>query len=154
LGGTKLVRMADPDDRLKLVTLMPPPDVSMHSKTREVVLEAGSTAEIEVAIQRQNGFGGRVPVEVRNLPPRVRIVNSGLNGVLINETETQRSFTIEALPTAEPGEQLIYVAGKVETRSNLDSSYAAPEAIRLRIVPAKSAASQRREPTSAGAPRN
>jgi hypothetical protein len=154
INGTRLVRMADPDDRLKLVTLMPPPDVSMHAKTREVVLEAGSTAEIEVAIQRQNGFGGRVPVEVRNLPPRVRIVNSGLNGVLINETETQRSFTIEALPSAEPGEQLIYVAGKVETRSNLDSSYAAPEAIRLRIVPAKSASSTKREPSASGAPRN
>ena len=56
-----------------------------------------------------------MPVEVRNLPPYVRVLDVGLNGVLITEDESRRSFTIEALPMAEPGEQLIYVAGQVFT---------------------------------------
>ena len=83
----------------------------------------------------ERSFGGRVPVEVRNLPPRVRVLDVGLNGVLITEDESRRSFTLEALPSAEPGEQMIYVSGQVETRSGQQSSYAAPEGIRLVVKP-------------------
>jgi hypothetical protein len=53
---------------------------------------------------------------------------------LINETETHRSFTIEALPNAEPVEQLIYVGASIETRSGLPSTYAAPQAILLKVA--------------------
>lgn len=129
----KLTHAADPEDALKLIALMPKPDVLMTAQTKEVTVEAGKTAEITVDIQRQNGFGGRVPVAVMNLPPRVKLVDIGLNGVLINETETHRKFTIEALPNAEPMEQLIYVGGDVETRSDLQSVYAAPQAILLKV---------------------
>lgn len=125
--------VASPDDTLKLISLMPKPDVMMTAETKEVEVEPGKTAEISVSIQRQNGFGGRVPVAVMNLPPRVKLVDIGLNGVLINETETHRSFTIEALPNAPPIEQLIYVGGDVETRSGLPSLYAAPQAILLKV---------------------
>jgi hypothetical protein len=107
----------------------------MKAETKEVTIEAGGSADVLVKILRQNGFGGRVPVEVRNLPPRVRVPDVGLNGVLITEEQTERSFTIEALPSAEPIEQLIYVSGKVETRSGLDSSYAAPQPILLKVKP-------------------
>jgi hypothetical protein len=112
---------------------MPPPDVTMTAETKEVSLKPGATAEITVAIERHSGFGGRVPVEVRNLPPRVRVLDVGLNGVLIGETESRRSFTLEALPSAEPVDQWIYVSGAIETRSGQQSSYAAPEAIHLRV---------------------
>jgi hypothetical protein len=128
-----LKHAANPEDHLKLIALMPQPDVVMTAETKEITLEPGGTAEITVAIQRQAGFKGRVPVEVRNLPPNVRVLDVGLNGVLITEDETRRSFTVEALPTAEPGEQTIYVSGQVETRSGQQSSYAAPEGIRLRV---------------------
>jgi hypothetical protein len=128
-----LAHVASPEDRLKLISLMPLADVVMTAETKEVTLEPGGTAEILVSIQRQSGFKGRVPVEVRNLPPHVRVLDVGLNGVLITEDETRRSFTIEALPTAQAGEQLIYVSGQVETRSGQQSSYAAPEGVRLRV---------------------
>ncbi len=129
----KLIHVANPDDTLKLISLMPKPDVVMTAQTKEVEVEAGKTAEIAVAIERQNGFGGRVPVAVMNLPPRVKLVDIGLNGVLINENETRRSFTIEALPNAAPVEQLIYVGGVVETRSGLQSTYMAPQPILLKV---------------------
>jgi len=63
-----------------------------------------------------------------------------LNGVLITEDESRRTFTIEALPTVEPVEQWIYVASLIETRSGQASSYASPQAIRLHVMPKASAA--------------
>jgi hypothetical protein len=128
-----LVHSASPDDRLQLITLMPKPDVLMTALTRVVEIEPGKTAEVSVSIVRQNGFAGRVPVAVMHLPPRVKLADVGLNGVLLNENETRRSFAIEALPNAQPIEQLIYVGGVVETRSGLPSTYAAPEPILLRV---------------------
>lgn len=128
-----LTHVADPEDTLKLISLMPKADVMMTAETKEVEIEPGKTAEIAVEIQRQNGFRGRVPVAVMNLPPRVKLVDIGLNGVLINENETHRSFTIEALPNAPAIEQLIYVGGDIETRSDLQSLYAAPQAILLKV---------------------
>ncbi len=133
IGTETVAHHANPDDNLKLIALMPKPDIIMTAQTKEVALEAGGSAEVLVSILRQNGFGGRVPVEVRNLPPRVRVPDVGLNGVLITEEQTQRSFTIEALPSAEPIEQMIYVSGKIETRSALDSSYAAVQPILLKV---------------------
>lgn len=135
IAGRTVAHHANPEDATKLIALMPNPDVVMTAETREVVLEPGGTAEVTVTIRRQNGFGGRVPVEVRNLPPRVRVLDVGLNGVLLNEDETRRSFTLEALPSAEPVEQTIYVSGLIETRSPLQNSQAAPQAIRLIVRP-------------------
>ncbi|HEY1336076.1 MAG TPA: hypothetical protein VGF59_01135 [Bryobacteraceae bacterium] len=129
-----LVHAASPEDHLKLIALMPHPDILMTAETKEIALEPGKTAEITVSVARQGDFRGRVPVEVRNLPPRVRVLDVGLNGVLITEDESRRSFTIEALPTAEPADQTIYVSGQIETRSGQQSSYAAPEGIRVRVT--------------------
>jgi hypothetical protein len=136
IDGTagNITREADPDDHLKLISLMTPPDVRMIAETRELTIPQGGTGKITVSIQRQNEFAGRVPIDVRNLPPHVQVPDVGLNGILLNETESRRTFTIEALDDAKPGEQWIYVGGDVETRSNLPSVYAAPEPIKLRIV--------------------
>ncbi|HUQ95428.1 MAG TPA: hypothetical protein VM120_27360 [Bryobacteraceae bacterium] len=125
------VHQANPEDKLKLAALMPKSDVLMTAVTREVVLEPGGKAEIEVSVARQRDYAGRVPVQVLNLPPQVLVLDVGLNGVLVTEDESKRSFTIVALPNAEPIEQTIYVAGTVETRSPQQSLYAAPQPIRL-----------------------
>jgi hypothetical protein len=131
--GATITRFANPDDRLKLISLMPRADILMTAVTKEVTIEPGGSAQITVSIERQGDFRGRVPVEVRNLPPRVRVLDVGLNGVLLNEDESRRSFTIDALPNAEPVDQLIYVSGAIETRSGQQNSYAAPQAIRLHV---------------------
>src|SRR5262249_52554996 len=110
-------RAANPEDSLKLISLMPRPDVLMTAETKEVTIAPGGKAEITVSIKRQGDFRGRVPVEVRNLPPHVRVLDVGLNGVLITEDESRRAFTIEALSSAAPVDQLIYVSGVLETRS-------------------------------------
>ena len=133
IAGATIARAANPEDHLKLISLMPPADILMTAETKEVTIAPGGSAEITVSLLRQGDFRGRVPVEVRNLPARVRVLDVGLNGVLLNEDESRRSFTIEALPNAEPVDQLIYVSGFIETRSGQQNSYAAPQPIRLHI---------------------
>jgi len=135
INHRELVHAANPEDKIKLASLMPPSDVLMTAETKEVELEPGATAQVAVSVKRQRDYGGRVPVQVLNLPPGVRVLDVGLNGVLVTEDETKRSFTIEALSSAEPVDQIIYVAGLVETRSPQQSLYAAPQPIRLRVKP-------------------
>ena len=136
-GARQLVHLANPEDRLKLIALMPKADVAMEAKTREVVLEPGKTAKVEVAIQRNNHFGGRVPVEVYNLPPTVIVSNVGLNGVLIDENETRRTFVLQALPNAKPIDQPIVLSGNIETRADGQQSEYASEPILLRVAAPK-----------------
>jgi hypothetical protein len=136
-SGKPLRRVANEEDSLKLLSVMPRPDITVSAITKVVEIEAGGTADVHLEIARQNGFKGRIPVAVLNLPPSVRVLDVGLNGVLINEDETKRSFTLAALPDSQSLEQVIYLAGNVETRSPQMSQYAAPEAILLRVKPSK-----------------
>jgi hypothetical protein len=100
-----------------------------------VEISPGGKAEVTVSIQRNNGFGGRVPVEVRNLPPGILVTDVGLNGVLLNEDEQRRSFTLEALPSALAIEQPVYVSGNVETRAVGQQNSFAGEPILLIVKP-------------------
>jgi hypothetical protein len=131
----EITRFANPNDKLALIALMPKPDIVVTAQTDTVTIEPGGTAQVKLAVARQNGFVGRVPVQVRNLPPGVRVRDVGLNGVLVNEDETERSFIIEALPVAQPVEQVIYVSGSIETRASMQNAYAAPQPILLRVKP-------------------
>lgn len=134
-GEQQIKRIARPDDRTKYLALMPGPDILMTAETKVVELAPGAQAEVRVKVVRQNGFGGRVPVRVIDLPPRVLVADSGLNGVLITEEEDHRVFRLRALPNAEAVEQTIYVGGAIETRSPQQSVYVAPQPILLRVKP-------------------
>ena len=79
----------------------------------------------------------------------MRISDSGLNGVLLQENETERSFRLLALPNAQPVEGYIYISGKVETRSGQQNSYAAMEPILVRVKAAKTQVSTVNNATAA-----
>jgi len=135
-GARQLAHWASPEDKLKLIALMPKPDITMEAKTREVVLEPGKTATVEVEIRRNNNFGGRVPVEVYNLPPTVIVANVGLNGVLITENENHVTFTLQALENAEAIDQPIVLSGNIETRADQQNEYASgPIVLKVRAEP-------------------
>lgn len=136
-GVRQLAHWTDPEDKLKLIALTPKPDITMEVKTREVVLEPGKTATVEVAIQRNNKFGGRVPVEVYNLPPTVIVTDVGLNGVLIHENENRRTFVLQALPNAGPVDQPIVLSGNIETRAGGQQTEYASEPILLKVTAKK-----------------
>jgi hypothetical protein len=135
-GARQLTHWASPEDKLKLIALMPKPDITMEAKTREVVLEPGKSATVEVEIHRNNNFGGRVPVEVYNLPPTVIVANVGLNGVLIHEGDNHVTFTLQALSNAQAIDQPIVLSGNIETRADQQNEYAS-EPIVLKVASKK-----------------
>jgi hypothetical protein len=61
-----------------------------------------------------------VPCDVVNLPPGVRVVNLGLNGVLVAEDQTKGTFTLRAADWAKPIVQPIYVVARVESNSTTE----------------------------------
>ena len=133
IAGKTVSKRANPGDTLQFVSVVAPADILITTDKREVVLEPGQDAKITVSVTRKNGFGGRVPVEVLNLPPHTDTPEVGLNSILITEEKDSRTFSIRALPGAKPLEQLIYVSGIVETRSSQPTAFTA-EPIVLKIV--------------------
>ena len=132
-AGRPIAHWASPEDKLKLIALMPKPDIVLEAKTRTVTLQPGQTATVEVEIQRQNNFGGRVEVSAFNLPPTVIVANVGLNGVLIPENENHVTFTLQALANAQPLDRPIVLSGNIETRAGQQNDFAA-EPIVLKVL--------------------
>jgi hypothetical protein len=117
VDGHALVRVADAEEPLRVVSVMPPPDVRLAAAPQQVDLEAGKEVTVTLKVDRRNGFKGRVPCSIANLPPGVTVVNSGLNGVLVTESQNTRTFTLRAEDWVGTMEQPIYVLGEVESNS-------------------------------------
>lgn len=124
VDGHELTRDANQDEPLQLASVIPPPDVVVTTESRQVSLEPGKEVTVRLHLERHNGFKGRVPCFVENLPPGVRVVNVGLNGVLVTEDQSARTFTLRAESWAKPIEQPIYVVAQVE--SNSSTMHASP----------------------------
>jgi hypothetical protein len=107
----------DVDQSLQLASISPSPDVIVTTVAKEVALEPGKEVTVTLHVERRNGFKGRIPCSVENLPPGVRVVNVGLNGVLVTEAQSSRTFTLKAEDWAKPVSQPIYVVGRVESNS-------------------------------------
>jgi hypothetical protein len=114
IGSRVAERVANGGDYLKLISLMPKPDVKVIVKTPQVSLPAAGEAKITLAVQRDNGFKGRVLFRLEDLPFGVRPVNVGLNGIMIAENETERTFTLDSRPWVKAGVKPIYAIGLVE----------------------------------------
>ncbi len=121
IDGRDLIRTANKDADvevpLQLASITPSPDVIVTTETKEVSLEPGKEVTVTLQVERHNGFKGRVPCSVENLPRGVRVVNVGLNGVLVTEAQSSRTFTLRAEDWAQPVKQPIYVVGMVESNS-------------------------------------
>jgi len=121
VNGRDLFRIANSngnlDQPLQLASITPPPDVVVTTESRQVSVEPGKEVTVTLHIDRHNGFKGRVPCLIQNLPPGVRVVNVGLNGVLVTEAQSSRTFTLRAEDWAQPVTQPIYVVAMVESNS-------------------------------------
>ena len=122
VDGHDLVRVANRetgrDEPLQLASIVPPPDVVVSTESSEVTLQPGKEITVRLNVERHNGFKGRVPCTVQNLPVGVRVVNVGLNGVLVTEAQSSRTFTLRAEDWAKPVSQPIYIVGEVESNSS------------------------------------
>jgi hypothetical protein len=134
IGGAGVERVARADERVSVIATGLSPDVRVTSVTPSIVeLAPGQRAVVTATIERANGFGGRVPLVVNNLPFRVTIPDIGLNGILITEEQTSRSFEIVADAGVEPGEQTLFVTARVETNGGTNSLHSSTP-ITIRIV--------------------
>jgi hypothetical protein len=134
IAGRTVEHHARPDEKVSVVSTATPPDVRVVSVSPDVVeLAPGQRAKVTATIARANGFTGRVPLSVRNLPFRVTVPDIGLNGILITETQDNRTFEIVADDNAAPVEQTLFVTARVETNGGTNSE-ASSAPLRIRIV--------------------
>ncbi len=110
--------------------LVAPGDLVTTTRKAEVSVKPGGKVTLTVDIVRRNGFKGRVPLEVRGLPHGVRVLDIGLNGILINENETRRTIVIQADAWVQP---LTHPFVVLSRREGKNSEHAA-RSVLLRVV--------------------
>lgn len=110
--------------------VIPSGDLQTRTSTQEIVLQPGGESHFVVEVERHNAFKGRVPIEVRGLPHGVRVLNIGLNGILITERESRREIVLYAEPWVQPMERPIVV---LAIREGTGAQHAAKSVV-LRIA--------------------
>jgi hypothetical protein len=125
IDGSPVTREADVTEPIAVIALAPKPDLVVTTGAQQVELAAGQEVTLTVTVERHNGFTGRVPVSVMNLPHGVRVNDIGLNGVMITEQETTRTIHIIAESWVQPQTQPILIVGRVEVNSPLRNESAA-----------------------------
>ncbi len=93
------------------------PDLLVTHDQTTVSLAPGTSSRVAVHLDRFNGFDGRVPIDVKNLPYGVRILDTGLNGILVREGEFDRSMELYAEPWVTELSRTIYIEARIETSS-------------------------------------
>ncbi|MFM8273221.1 MAG: hypothetical protein ACKODX_12975, partial [Gemmata sp.] len=110
VGGKELTREATGG----LPQAVAPGDIVTTVREQVISIQPGRETRFTVDIARQGKFAGRVPVEVKGLPHGVRVLNVGLNGILITERDTSREVVLFAEPWVRPKEHPIVVLARRE----------------------------------------
>jgi hypothetical protein len=124
IGGRERVR----EGSFRMLRVTGAPDLVVTMEPRVVRLRPGGTAEVTARAVRQNGFRGRIPLEVPNLPHGVAVMDTGLNDILIPEHEDVRVYRLRAETWAAPMERRIYTIGRTETTSPLPTRFSSEPA--------------------------
>ncbi|MBI2432110.1 MAG: pre-peptidase C-terminal domain-containing protein, partial [Candidatus Hydrogenedentes bacterium] len=112
LGGAEVAREA----RMGAITVSEKqPDLVVLADKLELKLRAGEMTNLAVKLARNNGFTSRVPISLLNLPFGVRVLNTGLNGILVREGEVDRAMEIFAEPWVKPMKHTLYIQARIET---------------------------------------
>jgi hypothetical protein len=98
--------------------LLDPGDIVTTTRQPSVIVRPGHESRLTVDVQRRGDFKGRVPVEVRGLPHGVRVLNIGLNGILITERDSSREIVIYAEPWVQPMTAPIVVLARSERKGS------------------------------------
>ncbi len=94
-----------------------PGDIVTTTEQSEITLKPGGQVRLTVNSERRGDFKGRVPVEVKGMPHGVRVLDIGLNGILITEKETRRTMVFYAEPWVQPTDHPIVVLAKREGKN-------------------------------------
>jgi len=125
VNGQTITRELNTEERVAVVSVAPPPELLVWTEPGQVRLEPGGHAFVTIKIKREREFAGRIPFDVRNLPPGVIVTDVGLNGVMITEEETTQRFRLAAESWVKPMEQPVFVVGRIETSSPQRSDFPA-----------------------------
>src|SRR5262249_43719137 len=82
-----------------------PGDIVTTTSQSRVTIGQGKETRLFVHVERRNGFKGRIPLDVLGLPHGVRVLNIGLNGILVTERDASREIVIYAEPWVQPMER-------------------------------------------------
>jgi hypothetical protein len=127
LIGEQKVTQEIPGERLRLAE---PGDIGTTTVESAVTLRPGGEVPVTVQVERRHGFKGRIPVEVRGLPHGVQVLDVGLNGILITEQQTTRTFVLRAEPWVPPMTHPFVVLAR---RESTGAEYAA-KSVLLRVA--------------------
>jgi hypothetical protein len=109
-----------------VVKLIPPGDILTRTTRSALTIKPGQETKIVVNIERRNEFKGRIPLEVQGLPYGVRVLNVGLNGILITERDTSREIVLYAEPWVQPLTHPFVVLARREGKNTV---HAAPSVL-------------------------
>jgi hypothetical protein len=112
-----------------LPRLIAPGDIITTTEQSEVTIKPGGEVKVTVHVQRRNPKVGRIPLEVQGLPHGVRVLDVGLNGILITPDETRRTFVLYAEPWVKPPHHPFVVLARQEGKG---TEYAA-RSVLLRV---------------------
>ncbi|HEY2156933.1 MAG TPA: hypothetical protein VGH33_14985, partial [Isosphaeraceae bacterium] len=104
------------------ITVGPAPEIKVRATPSRVAIRPGQRVEVTFHVDRGATFKGRVPIDVRNLPLGVRVLNIGLNGVLVTEKQSERTVFLYAEPWVTPTARPFFAVGRVEAKSADSSS--------------------------------
>ncbi len=124
-NAQQIVRDWKTAEKIAVVSGAAPPELLVWAEQPRVVIEPGGTSWLSIKIKREQGFQGRVPFDIRNLPPGVIVKDAGLNGVLITEEQETQRFELSAEPWVQAMEHPIFVVGRIETASPQRSDFPA-----------------------------
>ncbi len=99
-------------------TLRDPGDLVTTTNAAEVAIQPGQEAKLTVKVARQGDFKGRVPIEVRGLPHGVRVLNIGLNGILVMPDQTEREIVLYAEPWVTAMNVPVVVSARSERKGS------------------------------------
>jgi hypothetical protein len=125
IDGRAVSHDAETTELISVVALAPKPDLVVTTDAARIEVAPGRDVKLTVSVERHNGFTGRVPVSVMNLPHGVRVDDVGLNGVMITEQESSRVIHIVAEPWVQAQTQPLLIVGRVEVNSPLRNESAA-----------------------------
>jgi WD domain, G-beta repeat len=98
-------------------SLVEPGELATTVSTETIAIQPGKETKFKVSVERRKQFQGRVPIEVRGLPYGVRVLNIGLNGILLTERDTEREVALYAEPWVKPMTHPFTVLAKREGTS-------------------------------------
>lgn len=125
IDGRAVSHQAETTELIGVIALTPKPDLVVTTDAKRIEVTPGKAVTLTVKVERHNGFTGRVPISVMNLPHGVRVDDVGLNGVMITEQETSRVIHIVAEPWVQAQSQPLLIVGRIEVNSPLRNESAA-----------------------------